>query len=249
MGKEIRKAFRAEESDHVIVSADYSQIELRILAHLSEDKALISAFESGIDIHRATAANMFHKDPEEVTSNDRSNAKAINYGIMYGMGPRRLSQTTGASMKEAKEFISAYFTGFPNIKGYLEETVEFAKEHEYSQTISGRRRPIKGLDDSNGMIKSAAENASKNSPIQGSAADLIKVAMIKLDEQLEQSGLSTKMLLQVHDELVFECPKNELDSVVPMIKSVMEQALDLNVPIVVDIDSGKQLAGGSLKNV
>ena len=125
MGKEIRKAFRAEESDNVIVSADYSQIELRILAHLADDQALISAFNSGIDIHKATAATMFHKSPEDVTGNDRSNAKAINYGIMYGMGPKRLSQTTGASMKEAKEFIAAYFEGFLSIKGYLNETVDW----------------------------------------------------------------------------------------------------------------------------
>lgn len=239
MGKEIRKAFRAEESDNVIISADYSQIELRILAHVADDSALISAFKSNIDIHKATAATMFHKSPDDVTSNDRSNAKAINYGIMYGMGPKRLSQTTGASLKEAKEFISAYFEGFPNIKGYLESSVEFARDHEYSQTITGRRRPINGLDDSNGMVRSAAENAAKNSPIQGSAADLIKVAMIKLDKQLEESGLKTKMLLQVHDELVFECPKDELNKVIPLIKKSMEEALDLKVPIEVDIDSGR----------
>jgi DNA polymerase-1 len=238
MGKEIRKAFKAEEGDHIIISADYSQIELRILAHVSSDQALIDAFKSGLDIHKATAATMFHKETDEVSSNDRSNAKAINYGIMYGMGPRRLSQTTGASMKEAKEFIEAYFSGFPNIKNYLQDTVEFAREHEYSKTITGRRRPINGLDDSNGMVKSAAENASKNSPIQGSAADLIKVAMVKLDKLLEESGLSCKMLLQVHDELVFECPKDEIDKVIPLIKSTMEEAMDLNVPIEVDIGSG-----------
>jgi len=239
MGKEIRKAFKAEESNHCIISADYSQIELRILAHVADDQALIDAFKSGSDIHRATAATMFHKSPEKVNDNDRSNAKAINYGIMYGMGPRRLSQTTGASMKEAKEFIEAYFSGFPNIKNFLEDSVVFARENEYSKTITGRRRPIIGLDDSNGLIKSAAENASKNSPIQGSAADLIKVAMVELDRKLVESGLSCKMLLQVHDELVFECPKQELETVMDLIKSTMENAMDLNVPIEVDIGSGK----------
>lgn len=238
MGKEIRKAFKAEDSSQVIISADYSQIELRVLAHLSEDEALIAAFKSGQDIHSATAATMFHKELSQVTDNDRSNAKAINYGLMYGMGPRRLSQTTGVSLNEAKSFIEAYFAGFPKIKGFLDSTVEFAREHEYSQTITGRRRPISGLSSPNGMTKSAAENMAKNSPIQGSAADLIKIAMIQLITNLEKSELHTKLLLQVHDELVFECPKSELETVLPLIKSSMESAMDLKVPLIVDIDSG-----------
>ena len=237
-GKEIRKAFKAEESDSVIISADYSQIELRILAHVSNDINLIEAFKSGQDIHNATAATMFKKDPENVTADDRSNAKAINYGVMYGMGARRLSQTTGSSLSDAKSFIEAYLNGFPKINDFLNDAVEFARKNNYSETITGRRRPIDGLEDTNGLVKSAAENAAKNSPIQGSAADLIKVAMIKLDEELDKSGLTAKMLLQVHDELVFECPTRELRLVIPLIRNSMEAAMDLNVPITVDIDSG-----------
>lgn len=237
-GKEIRKAFQAEESDHVIISADYSQVELRMLAHMSGDENLIESFKSGEDIHTATAAKMFHKSAAEVTPLDRSNAKAINFGIMYGMGPRRLSQQTGVSLSEAKEFIEAYFGGFPKVKGFLDTIVDKAREAGYSETISGRRRPISGLDDSNGMTRSAAENMAKNSPIQGSAADLIKAAMIKLTDNLASSTLRAKLLLQVHDELVLECPRNEVEDLYPILRSSMEEALSLTVPLKVEMGEG-----------
>ncbi len=238
MGKQIRKAFCAIDNRHLLISADYSQIELRILAHVSGDENLLAAFKSGEDIHKATAATMFGKSLNEVDDTDRSRAKAINYGLIYGMGPQRLSRTTGVSLKEAKDFIEAYFASFPKIRNYIDEAIESARETGYSVTFTGRRRKIEGLDQSGGLTAINAQNIAVNSPIQGSAADLIKIAMNKIQNQLEEKGLKAKMLLQVHDELVFECPKSEEKELMHLVKSCMESAMDLKVPIEVDIGSG-----------
>lgn len=237
-GREIRKAFQARDKNWVLLSADYSQIELRILAHLSGDQNLKKAFLSGHDIHRATAAFMFGKNPENIDSDERSRAKAINYGLIYGMGPQRLARDTGVSVSEAKGFIERYFQGFPNIKGFIENSVELARSHGYSKTITGRRRPIDGLDDPNGATAAYARNTAVNSPIQGSAADLIKIAMINLWEELNLKGFKSKILLQVHDELVLECPKAEVEMIIPIVKHCMENAIPMDVPLEANIGVG-----------
>jgi DNA polymerase-1 len=237
-GRQIRKAFRSRDDNWVLLSADYSQIELRILAHLSKDENLKNAFLSGHDIHKATAAFMFGKTIKDVSSEERSRAKAINYGLIYGMGPNRLARETGVSMAEAKGFIDSYFKGFPKIRDFIEGSVSFAREHGYSQTMTGRRRPIDSLDDPNGASAAYARNMAVNSPIQGSAADLIKIAMIKLDSKLMELKSQTKILLQVHDELVMECPKSEVESILPIVKHAMETAIPMDVPIEVNIGVG-----------
>lgn len=239
MGKEIRRAFKAERQGWAIVSADYSQIELRILAHLSQDQNLIRAFFSGEDIHRATASTMFAKPLSDVNDLDRNRAKAINYGLMYGMGPQRLAKLTGVSVNEAKALIQAYFAGFPAIKGYIDAAIAQAKENGYSRTVAGRRRRIEGLDDSDGLAVVNAQNTAVNSPVQGSAADLIKLAMIKIQNRLDQSTMAAKMLLQVHDELVFECPDHEINVLEALVRECMEHAMDMRVPLTVEIGHGK----------
>jgi len=238
-GKEIRKAFKPRNDDWLILSADYSQIELRILAHLSGDQNLKKAFSSGLDIHKATAAFMFGRsNPQDVTADERSRAKAINYGLIYGMGPNRLARDTGVTISEAKGFIDSYFKGFPMIRAYIDGSIALARDRGYSETITGRRRPIVGLDDPNGATAAYAKNTAVNSPIQGSAADLIKIAMIKLDHELMQRSLQTKILLQVHDELVLECPKSEVELVIPLVRVAMESAIPMDVPLEVNIGSG-----------
>lgn len=182
---------------------------------------------------------MFGKpDPLDVTSDERSRAKAINYGLIYGMGPGRLARDTGVSIPEAKGFIDSYFKGFPKIRAYIDGAISFAREHGYSETITGRRRPIVGLDDPNGAAAAYAKNTAVNSPIQGSAADLIKIAMIKLDQEMEQRNLQAKILLQVHDELVLECPKSEVEWMIPIVRTAMESAIPMDVPIEVNIGIG-----------
>lgn len=237
-GKEIRKAF-ISKPQHYLVSADYSQIELRILAHMADDKGLQDAFHSDADIHTATAATMFKKEISEVNELDRSKAKAINYGIIYGMGPSRLAKTTGVKLKEAKEFIERYFTSFPGIKGFIDHLVSFAKENGYSETITGRRRIIEGLDGSHGNLALAnARNIAVNSPIQGSAADLMKKAMINIKQVLDEQEFKAKMLLQVHDELVFECPFEEKEELLALIEDKMNHAMNLKVPLKTDVGYG-----------
>lgn len=237
LGREIRKAFSAPKGK-VIVSADYSQVELRILAHMADDEGLKEAFASGKDIHTATAAKMFKMDIDKVDSDLRSRAKAINYGLIYGMGPQRLARETKVSVAEAKSFIESYFESFPNIQAFIDSAIESATEKGYSTTLLKRRRPIKGLDESNGLAAVNARNMAVNSPIQGSAADLIKLAMLEIDKQLESRQLKARMLLQVHDELVFECEADQAEKVMELVKSCMESAMDLNVPIVADIGKG-----------
>lgn len=238
MGREIRKAFRAERPGYAIVSADYSQVELRILAEVSRDANLIQAFQGGQDIHAATAARIFGRSILEVPSEERAQAKAINFGIIYGMGPQRLARQTGVKTAEAKEFIERYFATYPGIKTYIDQSIRFAKDHGYTVTMTGRRRPLPEIHSKDNMVLANAQNIAVNSPIQGSAADLIKLAMIKIQNKLEESGWDAKMLLQVHDELVFECREADVSNVEHLVKSAMEHAMNISVPLTVEIGHG-----------
>jgi DNA polymerase-1 len=239
VGREIRTAFVAPEGSRLL-SADYSQIELRVLAHLSGDETLIQAFRDGKDIHTETAARIFAMKNEEVTSEMRGRAKAINFGIVYGMGPRRLSMQTGISMSEAKEFIAAYFETYPGVKEFQDECKRMAREEGYVQTLLGRRRYIQEeILSSNRQVQVNAENVAINTPIQGTAADLIKVAMIGIDRRLRNEGLASRMIIQVHDELVLEVPDEEDEKVRNLVTEGMESALELDVPIVVDMGEGR----------
>jgi DNA polymerase-1 len=239
VGKQIRRAFRASSPENCILSADYSQIELRLLADLANEPALIQAFDAGEDIHRATAAKIFGVAPEKVDPILRSRAKAINFGIIYGMGSQRLARETGVTVAEAKDFIERYFAGFPGIGRYIDQSIEFAKTYGYSRTILGRRRPIPELQSENQGERAMAENIAVNSPVQGSAADLIKKAMVAIDHEFSTRQLKARMLLQVHDELVFECPNEELAQVKHLVREQMENALSLKARLQVDMGSGK----------
>jgi DNA polymerase-1 len=239
VGKMIREAFHAQFNQDHILSADYSQIELRLLAHMSQDPYLIEAFQNGADIHRATAARIFAVPEQEVDGEMRSRAKAINFGIIYGMGPARLAREIKVPFAEARAFIERYFATYPNIQTFAEERKAFAKSHHFSQTITGRRRPIPEFESDNPGLIANAENIAVNSPIQGSAADLIKMAMIKIHKQLQSQPLRAKMLLQVHDELVFECHTDDLDQLKDLVRKSMAEAMSLSVPLRVDIGTGK----------
>jgi DNA polymerase-1 len=238
-GREIRRAFSASQKDWVIISADYSQIELRILAHLADEDNLRQAFLNREDIHTATAARIFDVDPKQVSGNQRSQAKAINFGIIYGMGPQRLARETGVSMRDAKNFIDRYFATYPGIRSYIDRSIQFAREHEYTLTILGRRRTLREINETKDrMALSNAQNIAVNAPVQGSAADLIKIAMVRVQKKLDESGLHARMLLQVHDELVFECPKDEADRVTALVKREMEEAYAFSVPLQTDVGIG-----------
>ena len=237
-GMLIRKAFIAQDKDSVLISADYSQIELRLLACLAEADSLIAAFNAGLDIHQLTAAKVFEITPEQITKEQRVVAKAINFGIIYGMGARKFSKTVGVSMKEAQEFINRYFAAYPEVKKFTESLIRLASTRGYSQTPCGRRRTIEGLDDINSQIYAHARNMAVNSCIQGYAADLIKLAMLKVDAALHAAQLRTKMLLQIHDELLFECPRVELPQATEIIKDSMENALQGAVRFEVNINHG-----------
>jgi DNA polymerase-1 len=237
-GRRIRKAFLPTDADGVLISADYSQIELRLLAHFSEDEALVGAFRAGRDIHRETAARVFGMKPEDVDPGVRSRAKAVNFGVLYGMGPQRLARETGLTIDEAKAFIERYFDAFPRIRGYLDGLKESARRLGYATTILGRRRPIPDLGSPNGMLRSQAENMAVNTPIQGSAADLIKVAMVRVHRRLAESGLRTKLVLQVHDELVLDAPAAEAERAERLTAECMEGVAALQVPLKVDVGRG-----------
>jgi DNA polymerase I len=238
LGRDIRRGFIPREG-WVLLSADYSQIELRLLAHLSRDPAFVEAFQAGGDIHRQTAALIFDVDLANVTSTMRARAKTINFATIYGQGPHALSRQLGIEHSEAKEFISRYFERFKGVRNYLDSMVAFAREHGYVQTIFGRRRYIPELRERNFNIRAFGERTAANSPIQGSAADLIKIAMIRIDDAIRTRKLQSKMLLQVHDELVFEVIPNELDILRDLVKHEMEHAAELTVPLVVDLGVGK----------
>ncbi|HEY4304114.1 MAG TPA: DNA polymerase I [Gemmatimonadaceae bacterium] len=238
LGRDVRRGF-VPRKGWLLLAADYSQIELRLLAHLSEDPAFVQAFRAGGDIHRQTAALIFDVPLDEVTKDMRARAKTINFATIYGQGAHALSQQLKISFAEAKEFIEKYFERFNKVREYLDSRKAFAKEHGYVQTIFNRRRYIPELRDRNFNIRAFGERTAQNSPIQGSAADLIKIAMIKIHRALPEQGLRTEMLLQVHDELVFEVPKEELEAAKALVKQQMEHAAELSVPLVVDMGEGE----------
>ncbi|MGH8057225.1 MAG: DNA polymerase I, partial [Candidatus Entotheonellia bacterium] len=239
LGREIRKAFIAEGEDRCILSADYSQIELRILAHLSQDATLIQSFRAGEDVHRRTASLIFGVPPEQVTAEQRARAKTINFGVIYGMGPTRLAREIDISLEEAREFIERYFATYPGVHHYTVETIRKAKEQEYVTTLLGRRRYLPELFSDNQGVRAAAENMAINTPVQGSSADIIKLAMINIRDRLRQERLTAQMILQVHDELVFEMPVAELEQVKSIVVEQMERAVQLDVPIKVDVGVGR----------
>lgn len=238
-GREVRKAFIPRHENNVILSADYSQIELRLIAELSKDPNMMEAFTSGHDIHRATAARVYGLELEEVTSDQRRNAKAVNFGIIYGQSAFGLSQSLAIPRKEAAEIIDQYFIQYAGIKKYMSEVLEFAKENGYVETILKRRRYLRDINSANMTVRGFAERNAINAPIQGSAADLIKIAMIGIQKEIEEQGLSGKMIMQVHDELVFDVPENEVSIFKEIIQTKMTGAIKTEIPLVVEIGQGK----------
>ncbi|HEM5462397.1 TPA: DNA polymerase I [Streptococcus suis] len=238
-GRLIRKAFVPSLENSVLLASDYSQIELRVLAHISQDQHLIEAFQQGADIHTSTAMRVFGiEKAEDVTPNDRRNAKAVNFGVVYGISDFGLSNNLGITRKEAKVYIDTYFERFPGIKNYMETIVREARDKGYVETIYKRRRELPDINSRNFNVRNFAERTAINSPIQGSAADILKVAMINLDKALTEAGLATRMLLQVHDEIILEVPVAELETVKAMVKETMESAISLSVPLIADENEG-----------
>lgn len=237
-GRYIRKAFIARDAEHVILAADYSQVELRIIAALSEDKGMIQAFKDGLDIHAATASKVFKVALNEVDRDQRSKAKAVNFGIAYGQGAFGLAENLSISRTEAKEIIDNYFEEFPGVAKYKEMAIALAREKGYAETLLGRRRYLPDLQSRNQTVRASAERNAINAPIQGSAADIIKLAMIDIHQTFKAEGFRSKMLLQVHDELVFDAHKSEIETIIPIIRQKMESAYQLSVPLVVDISYG-----------
>ncbi len=238
-GRQVRKAFIPRSEDYILLAADYSQIELRIIAALSEEDNMITAFKKGEDIHTSTAAKIFNVQIGDVTREQRGNAKTVNFGIIYGVSAFGLSNQTNLSRSESKELIDTYYTTYPKLKEYISKQIAFARDHGYVQTVLGRRRYLKDINSRNAVVRGAAERNAVNAPIQGSAADIIKIAMINIHNKLEKGNYKTKMLLQVHDELVFDVYKPELETMKSLIKAEMENAYKLSVPLDVDLDIGE----------
>ncbi|TDE05202.1 DNA polymerase I [Flavobacterium sandaracinum] len=238
-GRQIRKAFVARDENYTLISADYSQIELRVIAALSGEENMIKAFQNHEDIHKSTASKVFNVPIEEVTREQRSHAKTVNFGIIYGVSAFGLSNQTNLSRKESADLIEAYYQTYPRLKSYIQEQIDFARENGYVQTILGRRRYLKDINSQNAIVRGGAERNAVNAPIQGSAADIIKIAMINIHEKLTSENWKSKMLLQVHDELVFDVHNSELEKIQPMIKYEMEHAFKLDVPLDVDLGMGK----------
>lgn len=238
-GRQIRKAFIPTDENHVLLAADYSQVELRVAAAMSGDPGLCEAFKEGIDIHTATAAKVFNVGLDEVDRTQRSQAKAVNFGILYGQGVFGLAEELGIKRAEAKAIIKSYNEQFSTLGDFTNACIDKAREHEYAETILGRRRKLPDINSNNGMVKAFAERNAVNAPIQGSAADVIKVAMVKIAEILRREKWETKMIMQVHDELVFDVPLHELEKLKPVVKKSMEEAVELSVPLVVDMSSGR----------
>lgn len=238
-GKEVRKAFIPRDENYVLLAADYSQIELRIIAALSEEETMMNAFKNGEDIHASTAAKVFNVPLAEVTREQRSNAKTVNFGIIYGVSAFGLSNQTDLSRSEAKELIDTYYETYPKLKAYMSAQVDFARDHGYVETVLNRRRYLKDINSRNAVVRSAAERNAVNAPIQGSAADIIKLAMINIYKRFEQENFKSKMLLQVHDELVFDAHKDELEIIKPIIKFEMENAFKMSVPLDVEVGIGE----------
>jgi len=239
-GKEIRKAFVAADKEHILIAADYSQIELRLLAAMSRDEAMVTAFQQNLDIHTATAALIFGVEIAEVTKKQRYAAKTVNFSIIYGAGATNLSRQLEIKRQEAAELIENYYQKYAGLKKFMDDTIEQARQKNYVETLCGRRRYLRDLDSQNSLMRSHAERNAVNTPIQGTAADMIKIAMINIHRDLEKAGLKTKLILQVHDELLFDAPVSELETVLPLIEKNMKNALpNLSVPIEVSIDKGE----------
>lgn len=238
-GREVRKAFIPRDEQHILLAADYSQVELRLIAEMSQDSAMVEAFQKGLDIHAATASKIFEVPLEEVTREMRSNAKTVNFGIIYGVSAFGLSQQSTLSRKEAAATIKSYFETYPKLKEYMDANIAFAREHGYVKTLLGRKRRLKDINSRNAVVRGHAERNAINAPVQGSAADIIKLAMIKVQEQIEAQGLSSKMLLQVHDELVFDALKTELPQLKILIKEAMENVYATHVPLRIDMGEGQ----------
>jgi DNA polymerase-1 len=237
-GREVRKAFIARDEDHILLSADYSQIELRIIAEISKEENMLDAFSKGIDIHTATAAKVYGISIEEVDSTQRRNAKAVNFGIIYGQSAFGLSQNLNIPRKEAAEIIEQYFTQYPGIKRYMSDTMNFARENGFVETIMGRRRYLRDINSANMTVRGYAERNAINAPIQGSAADLIKIAMINIHKDMVDQKLGSKMTMQVHDELVFDVLKTEVEQMKAIISHRMKTAIKTTVPIEIEIGEG-----------
>lgn len=237
-GRQVRTAFVPRNEDYTLLAADYSQIELRIIAALSDEETMIKAFKDGEDIHASTASKIFDVALDEVTREQRSQAKTVNFGIIYGVSAFGLSNQTTLSRSESKDLIETYYKTYPKLRAYMDEQIEFARENEYVKTVMGRRRYLKDINASNGMVRSGAERNAVNAPIQGSAADIIKVAMINIHKKLKEGNYKSKMLLQIHDELIFDIHKSELEELKALIKVEMESAYELKVPLVVEVGTG-----------
>ena len=237
-GREIRKAFIPKNKDYFILAADYSQIELRIIASISKEENMINAFKNDEDIHAATASSVFNVPISNVSREQRSNAKIVNFGIIYGVSAFGLSNQTNLNRNESKLLIDTYYKKYPRLKEYISNQISFARNNGYVQTLLGRRRYLKDINSRNAIVRGAAERNAINAPIQGSAADIIKIAMINIQNKLESEDYQSKMLLQVHDELVFDVFKPELNKVIDMVKSEMMNAYQIEVPLKVDINYG-----------
>ena len=238
-GKDIRASFVARDDDHLILSADYSQIELRVMAELSKDPAMIEAFKNGDDIHTITASKVYHVDPDDVTREMRDKAKTVNFGIIYGISAFGLQQRLNIPRAEARDLISNYFEKYPGVQEYIDRTIAFAKENGYVVTPTGRRRYIRDINSRSKTVANSAERLAMNSPIQGTAADMLKLAMIKVHRVLKDGGFRTKMLLTVHDEIVFDMHKQEQETVMPAIENAMKSTLPMDIPIVIEMGVGE----------
>ncbi len=238
-GRLIRRAFVPADENHVLLAADYSQIELRIIASLSKDEAMMEAFHQELDIHAATAAKVYEIPIEDISKEMRRNAKTVNFGIVYGISAFGLSERLGIPRQEAAAIINQYFTKYPGIREYMDTNIAFAREHGYVQTILGRRRYVRDINSSNSVVRGYAERNAINAPVQGTAADMIKIAMISIHKEMEARKMKSKMIMQVHDELVFDTSKDELVTLKPLVEEKMKTALDLDVPVVVDINTGE----------
>ena len=238
MGRRIRKAFIPSDDDHLLLSADYSQVELRLMAHLSGDESLISAFEHGEDIHTATAAKLFNKPLGEVTPEERRRAKTANFGIIYGISAFGLSQRLEIPRKEAKEIIDGYFASYPKVKEYMDNVVAKAKEEGFVSTIFGRRRYLNDISSHNAVARGLAERNAVNAPIQGSAADIMKIAMIDVHRRFAAEGIRSRVILQVHDELVVDMLRSEQERVTKIVTECMESAAQLKVRLIADAGIG-----------
>jgi DNA polymerase-1 len=237
-GREIRKAFVPRNEQFVLLSADYSQIELRIIAHLARDPGMIEDFRTGKDIHTSTAAKIYGVAEELVNKDMRRNAKTVNFGIIYGISAFGLSERLNIPRGEASEIIRQYFSKYPRIKQYMDDTIAFARKNGYVETMMKRRRYLRDINSSNSNVRGFAERNAINAPIQGTAADMIKIAMIKVFQDIDNAGMRSKMILQVHDELVFDARKDELEALKEIVRRGMQEALPLDVPVLVEMNTG-----------